>query len=98
MDQHISQFNDLQISEIAKTNLYQACANLEAQYVKTDAIVPQMVYYHNELQSMLSVVADLNARYVELSTRLKQGPSTGTENFEIHTGGRGDDPLQAHDP
>ena len=41
LDQHISQFNDHhQQFEVVRNNLYQAGANIEAQYVKSDAIRP----------------------------------------------------------
>ena len=88
-----------QSSETVKNHLYLAASNIEQQYLKSEDILPQMVTYHNELQSMLTIVANLNARYVELPSRLKANPQHETENFEIHTGGgRGDDPLQSQDP
>ena len=67
--EHLQAFNELkgQVETVA-SHFYQAAGNIEQKYVTFEHLKPQMQEFSTELQTMISVVADLNARYVELSS------------------------------
>ena len=70
-----------------------AFVKVENEYVTKDAVAAselQVQSFAGELQTMMSVIADLNARYVELSSNVGRSPPPsappGVESFQIGTG------------